>query len=66
MKRFVGILTAALLLVLGAWAQDPQGSAWVSLFNGKDLSGWKKNGEEKWASSREPSFARVPPTNMDT
>jgi hypothetical protein len=21
---------------------------WVSLFNEKDLSGWKKNGEEKW------------------
>lgn len=22
--------------------------AWVSLFNGKDLSGWNNNGEEKW------------------
>jgi len=23
-------------------------SSWVSLFNGKDLSGWKNNGQEKW------------------
>ena len=24
-------------------------SAWVSLFNGKDLSGWKNNGQEQWS-----------------
>jgi hypothetical protein len=24
------------------------GEGWVALFNGKDLSGWKNNGDEKW------------------
>jgi hypothetical protein len=38
----------ALFLGLGAWAQAPHVSGWVPLFNGKDLSGWKKNGDEKW------------------
>lgn len=25
-----------------------QDAAWTALFNGKDLSGWKNNGDEKW------------------
>ena len=25
-------------------------TAWISLFNGKDLSGWKNNGDEKWGA----------------
>jgi hypothetical protein len=29
-------------------SQGPDGSAWVALFNGKDLTGWKNNGAEKW------------------
>jgi hypothetical protein len=33
---------------LGAIAQVPSGDGWVPLFNGTDLTGWKKNGEEKW------------------
>jgi Domain of Unknown Function (DUF1080) len=33
---------------LGAWAQAPRGNGWVPLFNGKDLTGWKNNGDEKW------------------
>ena len=33
----------ALCLIPGAFAAD-----WVSLFNGKDLTGWKKVGQEKW------------------
>ena len=37
-----------LLLVLTAVGQSPSGSGWTPLFNGKDLSGWKNNGEEKW------------------
>lgn len=49
MKNCIGILSAALLLGLWATAaQAPPESGWVSLFNGKDLTGWKKNGEEKW------------------
>ena len=48
-KNCIGILSAALLLGLWATAaQAPPESGWVSLFNGKDLTGWKKNGEEKW------------------
>ena len=48
MKGWSGILALAFFLGLGAWAQAPQGSGWVPLFNGKDLTGWKKNGDEKW------------------
>ena len=49
MKNCIGILSAALLLGLWATAaQAPPESGWISLFNGKDLTGWKKNGEEKW------------------
>jgi hypothetical protein len=43
-----------LLLASAAWAQQqPQGKLpgedWVSLFNGKDLSGWTEIGTEKWS-----------------
>lgn len=49
MKSCIGILSGALLLGLWATAaQAPPEGGWVSLFNGKDLTGWKKNGEEKW------------------
>jgi Domain of Unknown Function (DUF1080) len=47
-ERCGWILAVALLLGLSALAQAPQGSGWVSVFNGKDLTGWKKNGDEKW------------------
>ncbi len=41
---FLGTIVAAL-----AWAQAPQRpAAWQSLFNGKDLTGWVKVGNEKW------------------
>ena len=40
------------LVTLVAWAQTPRpklpGEDWVSLFNGKDLTGWVKVGNEKW------------------
>jgi hypothetical protein len=36
------------LLALLALAQAPPSAGWIALFNGKDLSGWKNNGEEKW------------------
>jgi hypothetical protein len=28
------------------------GRGWVALFNGRDLTGWKKYGEEKWAAEQ--------------
>src|SRR5579859_2901326 len=40
---FTVILSSAL-----ASAQPASGAAWVSLFNGKDLTGWQKNGTENW------------------
>lgn len=48
MKSSLILLVAALLLALGVEAQAPATGGWVPLFNGKDLSGWKKNGDEKW------------------
>ena len=48
MKRCSSIFAAVLFLGLGAAAQAPRESGWTALFNGKDLSGWKKNGDEKW------------------
>jgi len=47
-KKCSGIFAAVLFFGLGAAAQAPRESGWVALFNGKDLSGWKKNGDEKW------------------
>jgi hypothetical protein len=47
--RIVRILAGYLaLMVMAAWAQNPAESGWVSLFNGKDLSGWRAHGAEKW------------------
>jgi hypothetical protein len=37
-----------LVLASQAWAQGPAGKGWIALFNGKDLSGWVENGQEKW------------------
>src|SRR6266704_3659316 len=52
MKGIVALLAVLLLLGLGVAAQAPPESGWVSLFNEKDLTGWKKNGEEKWVVER--------------
>jgi Domain of Unknown Function (DUF1080) len=48
LRRIVCVF--AWMLVFGiASASPPQReSGWTSLFNGKDLSGWKNNGDEKW------------------
>ena len=37
-----------LLLASQAGAQAPAGKGWIALFDGKDLSGWVNNGQEKW------------------
>jgi Domain of Unknown Function (DUF1080) len=47
--RSIVIFAIILLPVLGAVAGAPAKPDWVPLFDGKDLHGWKANGEEKWA-----------------
>jgi hypothetical protein len=45
----IGVFVAIVLMVgLTVVAEAPREAAWVSLFNGTDLNGWKKNGDEKW------------------
>jgi hypothetical protein len=51
-SRSGAFLAAAIFLGVAVVAKAPAQSAWVSLFNGKDLAGWKKNGEEKWVVER--------------
>jgi 3-keto-disaccharide hydrolase len=46
--RFVMLGMLILSPALFAQAPAPQGGNWVPLFNGKDLSGWKNYGAEKW------------------
>ena len=48
MKTSVATLAVALFFGPAALAQAPKESGWISLFNGKDLTGWKNNGQEKW------------------
>jgi len=43
------IVVAALVVCLVSFPARTTSSAWVSLFNGKDLSGWKNNGQEQWS-----------------
>ncbi len=48
--KYISAACAALMVlaVLAAARQKPHGVEWVSLFNGKDLTGWVKIGNEKW------------------
>lgn len=48
MQKIIGLLATVLLLGIGAAKQRPEESGWTPLFNGRDLSGWKNNGVEKW------------------
>lgn len=48
MKSRSSTLALFLFFALGAAGQAPRESGWLPLFNGKDLTGWKKNGDEKW------------------
>src|SRR5258708_2373782 len=48
--KFVGVLLAAAWIVMaGAPLNAPTPGKEVVLFNGKDLTGWQNNGDEKWA-----------------
>jgi hypothetical protein len=47
--KLVGMLLAATWIVMaGATMNAPAPGKEVALFNGKDLTGWHNNGEEKW------------------
>jgi hypothetical protein len=41
-------LTGLLLVGFASIAKTPKPETWVALFNGRDLTGWKVNGDEKW------------------
>jgi len=48
MKSLCTFLFSLILFAAPSLAQAPAEKGWVPLFNGKDLSGWKNNGAEKW------------------
>ena len=52
MKRILGAWGAAVLLISAlCFSQEKAkkpGEDWISLFNGQDLSGWNKVGQESW------------------
>jgi hypothetical protein len=48
MLKCLSVALLGLILVWPAGAQAPAGNGWVALFNGRDLTGWVKNGQEKW------------------
>lgn len=48
MKRTSVFVAIVLMVGLTVMAQAPREGGWVPLFNGTDLNGWKKNGDEKW------------------
>jgi hypothetical protein len=50
MFRLCLLVSALLLVPTPAESQAPEGSGWVALFNGKDLTGWKNNGAERWVA----------------
>jgi hypothetical protein len=51
-KRIGKFVATVLLVGLPVVAQAPPESAWLALFNGKDLTGWRKNGDEKWIAEK--------------
>ena len=47
MKKAITVLTIAMALGFAGYSQNA--SPWISLFNGKDLSGWTARGKAKWS-----------------
>jgi hypothetical protein len=45
MKRGFAVVLLSILIAAG---QAPARPSWTPLFNGKDLSGWRNNGDERW------------------
>ena len=52
MKRIAFSFLLIIFCGIGVESQGPSGGGWLPLFNGKDLSGWKNNGEEKWVAEQ--------------
>lgn len=51
--KIMGMFLAVMLLAgFAAVAKVPPKKGWIPLFNGKDLTGWKKNGDEKWVAEQ--------------
>lgn len=48
MRAWQGVLMGAALAILGTQPVAQQKVKFVPLFNGKDLTGWHNNGQEKW------------------
>src|SRR4051812_25626393 len=49
----IGVFVAMLLMaVTSTLLAQATSEGWTALFNGKDLSGWKKNGDEKWVAEQ--------------
>lgn len=48
LKRILAAFTITLFLIPNMLTETPEKRGWVSLFDGKDLVGWKVNGSEKW------------------
>jgi len=46
--RVLVAIAVTLLSIIAVVAQEPFSPKWESLFNGQDLSGWQKIGNEKW------------------
>jgi len=51
-KRIAMFAATALLAGLSAAVQAQPDGGWRALFNGKDLTDWKKNGDEKWIAEK--------------
>ena len=47
MKNALALLTV--VMAINSAAQGEDASKWISLFNGKDLSGWTVRGKAKWS-----------------
>src|SRR5713101_5800705 len=49
----IGMLVAIVLMAgFTVVVQAAQESGWLALFNGEDLTGWKKSGDEKWIAEQ--------------
>jgi Domain of Unknown Function (DUF1080) len=51
-KRITFSFLLILLFSIAVKSQAPSGGGWLPLFNGKDLTGWRNNGEEKWVAEQ--------------
>ncbi len=48
LRLIIASLLGLISVVAVSWAQAPAQGGWTRLFNGKNLSGWKAYGAERW------------------